>query len=86
MRVVCIIFFTRLYFLLTIREDSPHLEIGGGEADDGRFVQLAGDGTGEGKHLGQLVKLGILLLPPSTGCILTFLLHGLHSGKKREKI
>ena len=61
--------------VLTIREDGPHLEVGGGEADDGGLVELRGDGGRQGKHLGELVELAVLLLPSSPRCILTFLFH-----------
>lgn len=42
----------------------PHLQVADGEADDGGLVQLAGDGARQRQHLGQLVKLKVLLPPP----------------------
>lgn len=60
----------RVKATLTVREDGAHLEVGGGEPDDGGLVQLAGDGRRERQQLGQLVELGILLLAARPGGIL----------------
>lgn len=60
---------------LTFREDCAHLQVAGGESDDGRFVQLRGDGRRQREQLGQLVKLAIFLLPPGFGRIFGLLLH-----------
>lgn len=42
----------------------PHLQVADGEPDDGGLVQLAGDGTRQRQHLGQLIEFKILLSPP----------------------
>lgn len=60
---------------LTVWEDCSHLEVAGGQPDDGGFVQLGGDGRGQGQQLGQLIELPILLLPAGLSCVLRLLLH-----------
>lgn len=42
----------------------PKFEVRDGEPDDGGLVQLRGDGARQRQHLGQLVELGVLLVPP----------------------
>lgn len=49
--------------VFTCREDAPHPQVAAGQADDGGFVQLGGDGGGQRQQLGQLIKLTVLLLP-----------------------
>ena len=41
----------------------PQLEVGDGESDDGRLVQLGGDGRREREHFGQFVELIVLFAP-----------------------
>lgn len=59
----------------TFGEDGSHLQIAGGEADDGRLVQLRGDGRGQRQELGQFVELSIFLFPPCLRRVLGFFLH-----------
>lgn len=47
----------------------PHLQVADGEPDDGSLVQLAGDGTWQRQHLGQFIKLKVLLPPPRSRCV-----------------
>lgn len=42
----------------------PHLQVADGESDDGGLVQLTGDGAWQWQHLGQFIKLKVLLPPP----------------------
>lgn len=42
----------------------PHFQVADGEPDDGGLVQLAGDGAWQRQHLGQFIKLKVLLAPP----------------------
>lgn len=49
---------------LAVAGEVAHLEVADGEAHDGGLVQLAGDGAGQGQHLGQLVELEVLLPAP----------------------
>lgn len=73
----------------TFGEDNPHLQVAGGQPDDGRFVQLRGDGGRQRQQLGQLVELAVLLLPPGPRRVLRLLLHGgacrclIASGRRR---
>lgn len=60
---------------LTFGKDGAHFQVAGGESDDGRLVQLRGDGRRQREQLGQLIKLSIFLLPPGLGRILGLLLH-----------
>lgn len=39
----------------------PQLQIADGQSNDGRLVQLTGDGCRQWQHLGQLVELVVLL-------------------------
>lgn len=59
----------------TFREDDPHLQVAGGQSDDGGFVQLGGDGGGQRQQFGQLIKLAVLLLPTRPRRVLRLLLH-----------
>ena len=61
--------------ILTVGEDCPHLEVAGGQSDDGRLVQLTCDGRRKGQHLCETVKLRVFLLSPRAGCILRLLFH-----------
>lgn len=64
----------------------PHFEVTDGETDDGGLVQLASDGSGQREHLGQLVKLKVLLSPSGASRIAgLFFTQGLQAteGKKR---
>ena len=54
--------------------EGPHGQVADGEADDGGLVQLAGDGTGQGQHLGQLEELKVLLAPPGASSVTRLLL------------
>lgn len=65
---------------LTIGEHGPHLQVGRGEADDGRLVQLAGDRRRQGQQLGQLEELGVLLLATRARRILRLFLHHRENG------
>ena len=55
-------------------EHLAHLEEGGGQADDARLVQLAGDGSGQRQQPAQLKELTVFLFPPISGRILTLVL------------
>ena len=59
----------------TFRKHHSHLQVAGGQPDDGGFVQLRGDGGGQRQQLGQLIKLTVFLFPPSTGRVFRLLLH-----------
>jgi hypothetical protein len=83
------------FHTLTIREDVSHFEVTGGEADDGRFVQLTGDGRRQRQQLGQLQKLCVFLLAATPRCIFALLLHpkcvgsktmGIKTQKKRDAL
>lgn len=52
-----------------------HLEVAGGEPDDGGFVQLAGDGRREWQHLGKIQELCVLLLSATARRVLALLFH-----------
>lgn len=52
----------------------PHFKVADGEANDGRLVQLAGDGAGQRKHLRQLVELEVFLAPARAGGVTRLLL------------
>lgn len=54
---------------VSLVSEVPHLQVADGEADDGGFVQLAGDGSRERQHLGQLVELKVLLPPPRASSV-----------------
>lgn len=41
----------------------PQLQVGDGEPDDGRLVQLRRDGGGQRQHLGQFVELEVFFSP-----------------------
>lgn len=60
---------------LTFWEDGSHFQVAGGQADDGRLVQLGGDGRGQREQLGQLVEFSIFLFPSRFRGILGLLLH-----------
>lgn len=70
----------------TFWEHYPHLQVAGGESDDGRFVQLWGDGRGQRQHFGQLVELAVLLLPPRPRRVLRLLLHALSLSLSRTGV
>jgi len=59
----------------TFREHYPHLQVAGGQSDDGGFVQLRGDGRGQRQEFGELIKLAILLLSTGARRVLRLLLH-----------
>lgn len=60
---------------LTLREDDPHLQVAGGQPNDGRFVQLRRNGRWERQHFGQLIKFTVLLFPSSPCRGFRLLLH-----------
>lgn len=60
---------------LTLRENDSHLQVARRQPDDGRFVQLGGDGRRQWQHFSQLVKLTVLLFPSSPCGRFGFLLH-----------
>lgn len=63
----------------------PHLQVADGEPDDGGLVQLAGDGARQRQHLGQLVKLKVLLSPPRSRRVPRLLLpQSLQPGRTAE--
>lgn len=68
----------------TFREQDPHPQVAGGQPDDGGLVQLGGDGGRQRQHLGQLVELAVLLLPPGPGGVLGLLLHPAPSSLPRS--
>lgn len=70
----------------TFWEDYPHLQVAGGESDDGRFVQLWGDGRGQRQQFGQLIELAVLLLPPRPRRVLRLLLHALCHGQVSQTL
>lgn len=61
----------------TVGKECSHLQVAAGQADDGGFVQLGGDGRRQGQQLGQLIKLSVLLLSARLCGVLAFLLHSL---------
>lgn len=61
--------------VVTFGEDGSHFQVTGGEADDGRLVQLGGDGRGQGQEFGQFVEFSIFFFPSSLCCVLGFFLH-----------
>lgn len=62
-------------FKRTVRKDVAHLEVAGGEPDDGGLVQLAGDGRREWQHLGKIQELCVLLLSATARRVLALLFH-----------
>lgn len=60
---------------LTVGEHGPHLQVAGGQSDDGGLVQLRGDGRGQRQEFGKLVKLSIFLLSSRFRRILRLFLH-----------
>lgn len=60
---------------LTIGEDGSHFQIGSGQPNDGRLVQLTGDGRRQWQQFGQLQKFCILLLATRAGSILGLFFH-----------
>lgn len=60
---------------LTIGKDGSHFKIGSGQTNDGRFVELTGDGRRQGQQFGQFQEFGILFLASGAGGILGFLFH-----------
>ena len=46
-----------------------HVQVADGQSDDGGLVQLAGNGAGERKHLGQLKKLKVFFPTTRSCCI-----------------
>lgn len=68
------------------------MQVADGQPDDGRLVQLAGDGPGQRQHLRQLEELEVLLPPPRTSRIARLLFaqvletRGLEGGRRgRER-
>lgn len=61
--------------MVTFGEDGSHFQVAGGEADDGRLVQLGGDGRGQGQEFGQFVEFSIFFFPSSLCRVLGFFLH-----------
>ena len=57
-------FYAQVPWRVPLVGEVPHLQVADGEADDGSLVQLAGDGAGQGQHLGQLIELKVLLPSP----------------------
>lgn len=55
--------------VLTVREDVSHFQVAGGQPDNRRFVQLAGDGRRQRQEFGQLLELGVLVLSTRPGRI-----------------
>ena len=49
---------------VAVSREIPKFEVRDGEPDDGGLVQLGGDGAWQRQHLGQLVELSVLLVPP----------------------
>ena len=47
----------------------PQLEIRDSETDNGRLVQLGGDGGRQGQHFGEFVKLKVLFPPTRARCV-----------------
>lgn len=68
----------------TFREQDPHPQVAAGQPNDGGLVQLRGDGGRQRQHLGQLIKLAVLLLPPRPGGVLGLLLHPVPSSLARS--
>lgn len=60
---------------LTVGKHGPHLQVAGGQSDDGGLIQLRGDGRGQRQELGKLVKLSIFFLSSRFGRILGLFLH-----------
>lgn len=54
---------------VTLAGKGAHVQVADGQPDDGRLVQLAGNGPRQRQHLGQLKKLEILLSPPGASRI-----------------
>lgn len=71
---VCLLFL-QVSSSLTFRKHYSHLQVAGGQSDDGGFVQLGGDGGGQRQQFGQFVKFTVFLLPSGPGSILGLLLH-----------
>lgn len=69
----------------TFGEQAPHPQVAGGQPDDGGLVQLRGDGGRQRQHLGQLIELPVLLLPPGPGGVLGLLLHPVASSLGRSR-
>jgi hypothetical protein len=55
------------------------------QSDDGRFVQLRGDGAGEGQHFGQLVELVVLFASPRPRRIPRLLFANFQNAAEKEK-
>lgn len=54
---------------ISVRREVPELEVADAEPDDRGLVQLGSNGGRQGKHLGQLVKLVVLLAPTRPRCV-----------------
>lgn len=63
---------------LTVGKHSPHLQVAGGQSDDGGLIQLWGDSRGQRQELGKLIKLPVFFLSSGFRCILGLLLHFWH--------
>lgn len=63
---------------LTVGKHGPHLQVAGGQPDDGGLIQLRGDGRGQRQELGKLVKLSIFFLSSRFCRILGLFLHLWH--------
>lgn len=61
--------------VVTFGEDGSHFQVAGGETDDGRLVQLRGDGRGQRQEFGQFVEFSIFFFPSSLCRVLGFFLH-----------
>jgi len=49
---------------VSLAGEGAHVQVTYGQPDDRGLVQLAGDGSGQRQHLGQLKELKVLLPPP----------------------
>lgn len=61
------------------------LQVADGQPNDGRLVQLAGDGSGQRQHFGQLVELVVLFAASRARCIARLLLAQLENAARSEK-
>lgn len=71
---------------VSLAGEGAHVQVADGEADDRGLVQLAGDGPGQGQHLGQLIELKVLLPPPRASRIPGLLLpQSLQPGEEKRR-